>query len=46
MSICDFAPALPSAAQEHGLKYAERFHYIGPDKSLDEYIATHAVPIG
>jgi len=29
--------------QEYGLKYAERFHYIGPDTSLDEYIAAHAV---
>ncbi len=29
--------------QEHGLAYAERFHYIGPDTSLDEYIARHAV---
>lgn len=31
--------------QEYGLKYAERFHYIGPDNSLDEYIAKHAVPL-
>ena len=26
-----------------GLTYAEEFHYIGPDKSLDEYIARNAV---
>jgi LmbE family N-acetylglucosaminyl deacetylase len=32
--------------QEYGLKYAERFHYIGPDTSLDEYLAKHAVPLG
>ena len=31
--------------QEHGLKYAERFHYIGPDNSMDEYIAKHAAPL-
>ena len=37
-----------SAAQRgkaYGLKYAERFHYIGPDASLDEYVAQHAVPL-
>ena len=26
----------------HGLEYAEEFHYIGPDQSLDAYIARHA----
>ena len=31
--------------QDYGLKFAERFHYIGPDTSLDEYIARHAVPL-
>ncbi len=30
---------------EHGLKFAEQFHYIGPDKSFDEYIAKNAVPL-
>ncbi len=30
---------------EYGLEYAEKFHYIGPDTSLDSYIASHAVPI-
>lgn len=29
---------------QYGLKYAERFHYIGPDTSLDDYVAKHAVP--
>lgn len=27
----------------YGLHYAEEFHYIGPDKSLDEYISRNAV---
>ena len=27
---------------KHGLQYAEEFHYIGPDASLDDYIARHA----
>ena len=27
------------------LDYAEAFHYIGPDRSMDEYIARHAVPL-
>jgi LmbE family N-acetylglucosaminyl deacetylase len=28
---------------KHGLEYAEEFHYIGPDNSLQEYIAKNAV---
>ena len=31
---------------DDGLAYAEQFHYIGPDTSLDEYIKQHAVPLG
>jgi LmbE family N-acetylglucosaminyl deacetylase len=27
---------------KYGLEYAEEFHYIGPDHSLDDYIHTHA----
>jgi len=27
---------------KYGLEYAEEFHYIGPDHSLDEYIRAHA----
>jgi LmbE family N-acetylglucosaminyl deacetylase len=27
---------------KYGLEYAEEFHYIGPDRSMDEYIRTHA----
>jgi hypothetical protein len=33
------------AGQKYGLDYAEAFHYIGPDRSMDEYIAQHAVPL-
>jgi LmbE family N-acetylglucosaminyl deacetylase len=29
----------------YGLPYAEEFHYIGPDHSLDEYIAKNAKPL-
>lgn len=32
--------------QAHGLQYAERFHYIGPDDSLEGYVKEHAVPVG
>jgi LmbE family N-acetylglucosaminyl deacetylase len=28
---------------KHGLEYAEEFHYIGPDQTLDEYIRRYAV---
>lgn len=28
---------------KYGLHYAEEFHYIGPDKSLDEYVSRNAV---
>ena len=41
--------AVESAASATGRKYAldhaEAFHYIGPDHSLDDYIARHAVPL-
>jgi hypothetical protein len=30
---------------KHGLEYAEEFHYIGPDQTLDEYIRRNAVPL-
>jgi LmbE family N-acetylglucosaminyl deacetylase len=30
---------------EHGLEYAEAFHYIGPDRSLEQYINKNAVPL-
>jgi hypothetical protein len=31
--------------RRHGLAHAEEFHYIGPDHSLDDYIARNAVPL-
>ncbi len=31
--------------EKHGLAYAEEFHYIGPDRSLGDYIARNAVPL-
>lgn len=31
--------------REFGLAYAEKFHYIGPDDSLEEYVHQHAVPL-
>ena len=34
-----------AAGRKYGLDYAETFHYIGPDRSMDEYIARHAVPL-
>jgi hypothetical protein len=30
---------------KYGLNYAEEFHYIGPDSSLDAYISQHGVPL-
>jgi LmbE family N-acetylglucosaminyl deacetylase len=41
-----FRAAFARRGQEHGLRYAERFHYIGPDSTLDDYIAKNAVPLG
>ena len=31
--------------KDYGLAYAERFHYIGPDTSLDAYVQKHAQPL-
>ena len=31
---------------KYGLEYAEEFHYIGPDRSLDDYIRANALKIG
>ena len=31
--------------EKYKLQYAEEFHYIGPDPSLDDYISRHAVPL-
>ncbi len=40
-----FAARDHAVGAKYGLEYAEEFHYIGPDHSLDEYIAQHATPI-
>ena len=34
-----------ATGQKFGLDYAEAFHYIGPDRSMDDYIARHTVPL-
>ena len=34
-----------ATGRRFGLDYAEAFHYIGSDRSIDEYIARHAVPL-
>lgn len=34
-----------ATGQRFGLNYAEAFHYIGPDRSIDEYISRHTVPL-
>jgi LmbE family N-acetylglucosaminyl deacetylase len=34
-----------ATGQRFGLDYAETFHYMGPDRSMDEYIARHAVSL-
>lgn len=34
-----------SVGAKYGLEYAEEFHYIGPDRSLDEYIQRNAVRV-
>jgi hypothetical protein len=34
-----------ATGRRFGLDYAEAFHYIGADRSMDEYIARHAVPL-
>jgi LmbE family N-acetylglucosaminyl deacetylase len=31
--------------RKHSLEYAEEFHYIGPDRSLEAYIKQNAVPL-
>ena len=35
-----------NTGKKHGLEYAEEFHYIGPDLSLQRYIEQNAVPLG
>ncbi len=33
-----------ATGRRFGLDYAEAFHYVGPDQSMKDYIARHAVP--
>ncbi|MEX0676373.1 MAG: PIG-L family deacetylase [Pirellulales bacterium] len=40
-----FRRAAAERGRQYGLEYAEQFHYIGPDASLDEYVKSHAVPL-
>ncbi len=40
-----FRSGFAKRGEPYGLAYAEQFHYIGPDTSLDDYIEKHAVPI-
>jgi LmbE family N-acetylglucosaminyl deacetylase len=40
-----FRAGFAKRGEPYGLAYAEQFHYIGPDTSLDEYIKKNAVPI-
>lgn len=39
-----FRAASAQRGKEFGLEFAEKFHYIGPESPLDEYVAQHAVP--
>lgn len=34
-----------AVGRKYGLDYAEEFHYIGPDRSLDAYIEKNSVPL-
>jgi hypothetical protein len=34
-----------NTGKKHGLEYAEEFHHIGPDRSLEDYISRHAVKL-
>jgi LmbE family N-acetylglucosaminyl deacetylase len=40
-----FREAAARRGRVHGLAFAERFHYIGPDTTLDAYVDQHAVPL-
>ena len=34
-----------ATGRRFGLDYGEAFHHIGPDRSMEEYISAHAVPV-
>jgi LmbE family N-acetylglucosaminyl deacetylase len=40
-----FREAAARRGRDYGLPYAERFHHIGPESPLDDYLRAHAVPI-
>jgi LmbE family N-acetylglucosaminyl deacetylase len=40
-----FRAGFAKRGKPYGLAYAEQFHYIGPDTSLEEYLKQHAVPL-
>jgi LmbE family N-acetylglucosaminyl deacetylase len=40
-----FRESAAHRGREYGLPFAEKFHYIGPDTSLEEYVRKHAVRI-
>ena len=40
-----FRAAFARRGEPYGLDFAERFHHIGPDTSLDAYVAKNAVPL-
>ena len=40
-----FREAAAERGRAYGLPAAERFHYIGPDTALDNYVGKHAVPL-
>jgi len=40
-----FEPRDAATGSKHGLTYAEEFHYIAPDPSMEEYISRHAVSL-
>jgi len=49
-AIAEYAKAVfeerdGAIGRKYGLQYAEEFHYIGPDTSLDSYISHNAVPL-
>ena len=40
-----FRKAAVQRGREYGLAYAEKFHYIGPDTTLDDYLRKHTVAL-
>jgi hypothetical protein len=40
-----FEQQAAALGKRNGLEYAEEFHYIGPDLSLQRFVEQHAVPL-